>query len=183
MAEGLTDLQLAFVREYLIDLNATAAAKRAGYSEDSARSIGSENLTKPDIQDAIAAAMSERAKRTEITADKVIKELAAIGFSNARSVVKWGPGGVEPIESENLSDIDSACVSEVSETRTKEGGSIKVKLYDKVAALEKLGRHLGLWDKEQKAPETHLHFGEVLDAELRAKIEQIKTKQGNGKSE
>lgn len=64
--------QAAFVREYLVDLNATQAAIRAGYSKKTARSVGQENLTKPDIKSAIDAALNERAKRTEVTADYVI---------------------------------------------------------------------------------------------------------------
>jgi len=60
------------MREYLVDLNATQAAIRAGYSADSAGAIGAENLTKPEIQAAIQSAMDERAKRTEITADYVL---------------------------------------------------------------------------------------------------------------
>ena len=61
--------QQAFVDEYLIDLNATQAAIRAGYSVTSARDIGCENLTKPNIQEAIAKAMAERSKRTGINQD------------------------------------------------------------------------------------------------------------------
>ncbi|WP_213469940.1 terminase small subunit, partial [Paenibacillus dendritiformis] len=79
---ALTAKQKAFVQEYLIDLNATQAAIRAGYSAKTARKIGQENLTKPDIQKAIQEAMDARAKRTEITADRVLQELAKIGFAN-----------------------------------------------------------------------------------------------------
>lgn len=68
----LTDKQQRFVEEYLIDLNATQAAIRAGYSEDSAQQIGSENLLKPVIAEAIQAAMAQRAERTKITADYVL---------------------------------------------------------------------------------------------------------------
>lgn len=71
----LTAKQQAFVREYLVDLNATQAAIRAGYSERTARSVGSENLTKPDIQAAIQTAMQERAERVQVDADYVIRRL------------------------------------------------------------------------------------------------------------
>lgn len=79
---GLTDKQQRFVDEYLIDLNATQAAIRAGYSEKTARSIGQRLLTNVDIQKAIEEAQSKRAERTEITQDMVLQELAKIGFSN-----------------------------------------------------------------------------------------------------
>lgn len=69
----MTPKQNAFVREYLVDLNATQAAIRAGYSKRTAHVIGHENLTKPEIAMTIEAAMNERAKRTEITADYVLE--------------------------------------------------------------------------------------------------------------
>lgn len=70
----LTDKQELFAREYLKDLNATQAAIRAGYSAKTARSVGSENLTKPDISDRIAVLNTERMKRTEIDADYVLRQ-------------------------------------------------------------------------------------------------------------
>lgn len=69
---GLTPKQALFVQEYLVDLNATQAAIRAGYSEDTAGAIGHENLTKPEIAEAIQSAMDQRASRTKITADYVL---------------------------------------------------------------------------------------------------------------
>lgn len=69
---SLTRKQQQFVDEYLIDLNATQAAIRAGYSKKTAGAIGAENLEKPEIAEAIQAAMDERAERTEITADYVL---------------------------------------------------------------------------------------------------------------
>lgn len=70
----LTDKQELFAREYLKDLNATQAAIRAGYSENTARKIGSENLTKPDIQDFIAELNKERLERVQIDADYVLRQ-------------------------------------------------------------------------------------------------------------
>lgn len=85
---SLTDKQRRFVDEYLVDLNATQAAIRAGYSEDTARQIGSENLSKPDIADAIAEAMAERSKRVQITADEVLRELKDIATTDANELVE-----------------------------------------------------------------------------------------------
>ena len=68
----MTPKQKTFVEEYLIDLNATQAAIRAGYSEATAYSIGQENLKKPEIAKAIQAAMDERSERTEVTQDYVL---------------------------------------------------------------------------------------------------------------
>ena len=71
----LTAKQTEFISQYLVDLNATAAARRAGYSQKTAYAIGSENLRKPEIAKAIEEAMEERSKRVEITQDKVLKDL------------------------------------------------------------------------------------------------------------
>jgi phage terminase small subunit len=74
----VTPKQELFVQEYLVDLNATQAAIRAGYSEETARQIGSENLSKPDIQEAIAQAMDRRSKRTRRTQDYVLNGICGI---------------------------------------------------------------------------------------------------------
>lgn len=91
----LTPKQAAFVREYLVDLNAAAAARRAGYSEKTARKIGQENLTKPDIAAAIAEAQQARAERVQITADDVLRGLhkeatfVGEGSSHSARVQAW----------------------------------------------------------------------------------------------
>ena len=72
---GLTEKQGRFVEEFLVDGNASAAARRAGYSEKTARAIGNENLTKPAIREAIDKAREERTERTKLTADEVIEGL------------------------------------------------------------------------------------------------------------
>lgn len=77
----LTAKQERFCIEYIIDLNATQAAIRAGYSKKTANRIASENLSKLDIQRKIQELQQERAERTEITQDRVLKELAGIGFA------------------------------------------------------------------------------------------------------
>lgn len=80
---ALTEKQKAFVQEYLVDLNATAAAKRAGYSEKTAYSVGNENLTKPEISKAIQKAMQERQERTQVTQDMVVQEISKVAFKDA----------------------------------------------------------------------------------------------------
>lgn len=159
----LTDKQKLFVDEYLIDLNATQAAIRAGYSEKTAYRTGADNLRKPQIQSYIQEAMKEREKRTEITQDKVLKELASIGFANAtdfaRVVEKMvmrkiiGAEGKEIGEepyyykdvelelTENLDKDKQAAIASI-----KQGANgIEVKLNDKVKALELIGKHLGMF--------------------------------------
>ena len=78
----LTDKQKQFCKEYIIDFNATRAAEAAGYSKKTAYASGAENLRKPQIQEEIKRLMGARNERTEVNADKVINELAKIGFSS-----------------------------------------------------------------------------------------------------
>ena len=81
----LTEKQKRFCEEYLIDHNATQAAIRAGYSAKTANRIASQNLSKLDIQNYLELLMQERSKRTEITADSVVNEIAKIAFSDAKT--------------------------------------------------------------------------------------------------
>ena len=83
----MTKKQKRFVEEYLIDLNATQAAIRAGYSPTTAKEIGCENLTKPNISEAIAKAMAERSRRTGVNQDRVLQELAKIKMYDKRSAL------------------------------------------------------------------------------------------------
>ena len=138
--------QKRFVEEYLIDLNATQAAIRAGYSPHTAKEIGCENLTKPNIEAAVKRAMAERSKRTGINADRVLMELAKIGFVNIVDTADLDSATVQ----EGANRDDTAAIQSVKVKRIPtENGDIverEVKLYDKGKALEQLGRHLGLFN-------------------------------------
>jgi phage terminase small subunit len=138
----LNERQVRFVAEYLLDLNATQAAVRAGYSPQSARTQAADLLTNPNIAAAIAEARAARSRRTEVTADRVVLELARVAFGDPRRVMSWGPGGVKLRPSAELADEEAAIVAEVGETTTKEGGSLRVKTVDKLGALRLLGQHL-----------------------------------------
>lgn len=142
---ALTKKQKLFVEEYLIDLNATQAAIRAGYSPDSARQIGSENLTKPDIRARIDKALAERSKRTGINADRVVRELARIGLVNPANVINFDEATVK----DDATEDDLAAISSVKvKVIPGEDGDIverEVRMYDKNRALELLGKHLGIF--------------------------------------
>lgn len=138
----MTKKQKRFVEEYLIDLNATQAAIRAGYSPDTAKSIGSENLTKPDIQARIAKAMAERSRRTGVNADRVVMELAKIAFVNASDVIDAETAALKP----NAAPEDTAAIQSVKvKTFGEDGLEREIKMADKLKALELLGKHLGMF--------------------------------------
>lgn len=136
--------QQRFVDEYVIDFNGTQAAIRAGYSRKTASSIATENLRKPAIQAAIRDRMATISARCEVTAARVVRELAVVAFSDMRSFVEWGPGGVTLKAADGLSDEDARCVSEVSQTDSATGGSVKFKLHDKMKALTDLADRIGI---------------------------------------
>lgn len=148
---ALTEKQRRFIDEYLIDLNATQAAIRAGYSAKRASELGYQLLQKTTVSEAIAEAMAERSKRTGVSQDRVIREYARIGFAKITDFVEWDDFGSIRIKPSNeLSEDDAAAIVEVSETETElPSGGVKrvrkIRLHDKCPALEKLGKHLGMF--------------------------------------
>lgn len=166
MGAEINAKQSRFVDEYLIDLNATQAAIRAGYSAKTAGAQGFVLLKNAEIAAEIARRQKKRAKRTEITQDRVLKELERIAFSDTRRVVKWSGISVNVIDSETLSDDDAAAVSEVSQTMH----GIKIKLHDKIRALELIGKHLGTFKdgagSEEDAPQPMSIVFNVVDASV-----------------
>lgn len=140
----LTAKQARFVDEYLIDLNATQAAIRAGYSAHTAEWIGPQLLGKNHVRERIASAQRERSARTGITADRVVQELAVLGFADLTDYVEWGPAGIQLKSSATLDSNKRRAVIEVSETRQ----GIKIKLADKKGSLDSLGRHLGIYEQQ-----------------------------------
>lgn len=141
----LTEKQQRFVDEYLIDLNATQAAIRAGYSVKTANEQGSQNLAKLSIQQAIAEQMAERSKRTGINQDRVVLELAKIALVKMTDIVD-SQGRIKS----DASPDDLACIESVKykESESDTGSSVEreVKIASKLKALELLGKHLGMWN-------------------------------------
>jgi phage terminase small subunit len=149
----LTPKQARFVDEYLIDLNATRAATAAGYSAKTAYATGAENLRKPEIARAIEVAQDERARRTEITADRVLQEFAKIGFGDIRRIFTADGSLKGPAE---MDDETAATVASI-EVVVRPSGMVdaegnrevehvhKIKAWDKIGALTQIGRHLGMF--------------------------------------
>ena len=135
-----------FVEEYLVDLNATQAAIRAGYSVRTASEQASRLLANVKVQTKIAKAMAERSKRTGINQDRVVLELARIAFVNAKDIINPEDASVR----DDATEDDLACIQSVK-VKTMSGGKgssteREVKLNDKMKALELLGKHLGMWN-------------------------------------
>lgn len=141
----MTNKQKRFCEEYLIDLNATQAAVRAGYSTSTAGAIGAENLKKPQIRARIDKALAEQSKRTGVTADRVVRELAKVAFVNSDDVMDFNSATVKP----DASKDDTAAIASVrvKTIPTKDGDGVEreIKLADKLKALELLGKRYGLF--------------------------------------
>ena len=151
----LTPKQELFCREYLVDFNATQAAIRAGYSKKAAGQQGAENLKKPNIKRFLAEAQSKRAKRLEISAERVAEELARIGFSNIADVVEWDGNGIRIKDGAAIDGDALRAVSEISEN--KEGWR-KIKMHSKTQALAIIVAHLADLTAQEKPAQINLNF-------------------------
>jgi len=160
---SLTRRQRVFLHEYLVDLNATQAAIRAGYSAASAHVAACRLLRNAKVRAEIENAMRARAERTEVSADRVVLEAARIAFADLGRLVRWGKNGVRLLESTALSPDDRAAVASVQERRHKgQLQGLSIKLHDKNAALVTLFRHLGLFEQHDQAV-TAKHLDALLD--------------------
>jgi len=167
----LTSKQARFVDEYLIDLNATQAAIRAGYSERTADKIGSQLLGKTGVAAAIAAAKQKRADRTEIDADWVLKRLARDATAdladlyddngNLRPVKEWPMvwrtglvAGVETVHERSGEDEEGSPTYATVR---------KVKLLDRTKLVELIGKHVGVGAFKERVE----HSGSIATPELK----------------
>ena len=157
---ALTDKQEMFCREYLIDLNATQAAIRAGYSDNTARKIGSENLTKPDIAQRIIDLKSERNERVEVNADYVLRRLVEIDEMDVLDILK-DDGGLKMVHEwprvwrTTLSGLDILTTVTNFDETTMENILKKIKWPDKVKNLELLGKHISVMAFKEQAAHEH----------------------------
>ena len=139
----MTDKQERFCEEYMIDLNATQAAIRAGYSPKTANEQGSQLLAKLSIQNRIAQLQAEQSRRTGVSADRVVRELAKIAFVNAADLIDPKTASLKS----DVSHDDLAAVQSVKvKTFGEDGLEQEVKLADKLRALDLLGKHLGMFN-------------------------------------
>jgi phage terminase small subunit len=163
MANNLTRKQELFVAEYLVDLNATKAAIAAGYSRDTAESAGSRLLTNVKVCREIALKQGQRLQKLEVTADRVLQEIAKIAFLDPRKLFE-SDGSLKRIQ--DLDDDTAMAIAGLEVTELFEGSGEqkhtygllkKVKIADKGQNLERLGRHLKLFtDKAEVSGEVGL---------------------------
>nr|EIU9544502.1 terminase small subunit [Pseudomonas aeruginosa] len=177
---ALTKKQRLFVDEYLIDLNATQAAIRAGYSTRRATEIGYQLLQRPEVAQAIQAAMAERSKRTEVEADYVIRRLREIDEMDVLDILE-DDGSFRSIRDwprawrQFLSGIEIAELFEGrGDDRRIAGVLRKVKWPDKLRNLELLSRHVGT---ESAALDLELKRLDV--AKKRAELKLLENPEGD----
>lgn len=171
---ALTPKIQCFVNEYIVDLNGTQAAIRAGYSARTANVQASQLLAKPNVQAAVQAAMAKREARTEITQDMVLKELAKIGFANMQDYMRVGPDGDPVLDFSALTREQAAALSEVTVEDFVDGRGedardvkrVKFKLADKRAALVDIGKHLGMFKERIEVKQVTELGDDELDKQI-----------------
>lgn len=150
MRMALTLKQKMFIDEYLVDLNATQAAIRAGYSPKTAKDIASQNLAKLNIRIEVDKRMAERSKRVGMNADRVLQELGKLAFVKIEDVIDFETGRIKPTATSD----DLAAIQSIKIKPGEYGTEREIKFYDKKATLELLGKHLGLWTDKQEIEHT-----------------------------
>lgn len=186
---ALTPRQERFVQEYLKDLNGAQAAIRAGYSPRSAKEQASRLLTNANVADAVARAKADQLGRIGLTADRVLEEVAAVAFARLGDYAAWGPGRFCLQESHDV-DLETGARTERFDTRavqavtlkeitipTENGDIVKteqsIKLHDKLGALERLGKHLGMFADKRTITLEIKKEAEALADELGIPYEQV----------
>lgn len=144
MSQKLTPKQKLFCKYYLISLNATESAIKAGYSKKTADVMGARLLVNVKVKKELEEMMNKRAEKLEISADKVIEEIAKLAFANTTDILDITDTSVKI---KDLAELDTSCIASAEEVFDKDGNrlGVKVRLHDKTKNLELLCRHLGLF--------------------------------------
>ena len=173
----LSDRERQFVNEYLVDFCANRAARRAGLTAQ--KSKGYQIKRRKAVAAAIEKAIAERSKRTQITADRVLREYARIAFADVRAFTRPGEQGRTDLKAvAGLSDDEAAAVSEIAPA--SRGKGVKLKLHDKKQALDALARHLGLFTKGPEEAESPSAAAERIRELIRARHARLIEPSGTG---
>ena len=141
---ALSERKLQFVDAYIVDPNALRAAEIAKYKQPQV--LGHRLLKDPEIQAELARRRELLTEKSEVTAEMVLRELGRIGFANIRDVVAWDSDSVTFKGSSELTADQAAAIAEVSMTTSKDGiAQVRLKLHDKKAALDSIGKVLGMF--------------------------------------
>lgn len=176
LLEKLNAREYKFVAEYLVSGNAAKAARTAGYSDSSphtSQQIGHENMMKPDVFAAIQAGLDMIAARCEVSAEKIIRELAAVAFSSAHHYEAGSDGALVVAEG---APEEAGLALQVKHRRvTKADGSTETETtylqLDKLKALELLGKKLKLWTERLEVEDAQ----DELYRQLLASLKERKT--------
>jgi len=146
----MTRKQERFVEEYLVDLCATQAAIRAGYSPTTAGAIGAENLKKPQIRARIDQAMAELSRRTGVNQERVVRELAKVAFINPTDAIDFDSATL--LATATADDTAAIASVKVKTIPTADGMGVEreIRVADKLKALELLGKHIGMFSDKLK---------------------------------
>lgn len=165
--------QRVFAQEYLKDLNGSQAAIRAGYSPRGSEVTASKLLIIPKVAELVKKGMEARAKRTEITQDWVINRLRQIAGTDMSDIADWNQSGISFKESSSLSEGARVSIQQIEQVMNEYGGTIKIKQYDKIRALELLGKHLGMFTEKAEVAHTFQRpHADVPDEDLEIAIEE-----------
>lgn len=170
----LTNRQQAFVREFMVDGNRTQAAIRAGFSPRTAQIYGSQLYAKPAIQAAIQELQRQRAVKTTVTADRVLAELGRLALWNVKDL--FDADG-RPKDLADIPDDLAACIRKVTFKETKRGITYHYEMVDKLAAINDLAKHFGLFAPLQVNVQ-HDYSG-LSDGQLANEIKQLREKLGD----
>lgn len=148
-----TPKQQRFIEEYPVDLNASAAAVRAGYSKKTAGQAGHRLLKKVEIQRAIQNRVGKFTARADVTVERILSELSKIGFANLGDYFRITKEGEPFIDLSGITEDQSAALQEIMVEDFKDGRGddtrdvrrVKIKMLDKSTALDKLGKYLGMF--------------------------------------
>jgi phage terminase small subunit len=175
----LTPKQARFCAEYAIDLNATQAARRAGYSARTCEQLGYQLLQNPSVTAEIKRLMAGKQERTQITSDRVLSEIYRLAMVDVRTLfnedgtlkplAEWPEDGARAVGGIEVDEIITGKGAE----REVIGHTKKLKLWPKMQALEALGKHLRLF------ADVHVHEGEVTIAD-RLKMARAQARKSNG---
>lgn len=163
----LTGRQKLFVENYLVTMNGAEAVRAAGYQTKNPRCTASELLSKPHIQEAIDKGISARVARLHITQDYVLLKLAEIAQANIGDYLHFGKDGVKLRDMDEIPPEKIALIKELTEGEEK---NIKLVLHDKISALDKLARHLGMFERHRLRQTRQSDFTRQILTDVRDKL-------------